>query len=189
MLRKVLLPATLALLLCTGLTAAAQEQVEDLETDAASADVVETLNQTRQELRNANRRISELEQKIGAIEGRITETSDDVYSLSTQVKKLEAASREISPLPDWGFDPYGYIKIDAVYDSTRTSGTSATAFVLPEKPGYSNDSHYTITARQTRFGVNIAGPDFGEQDLDDAIMAYANRARRFGDVNSQSTGS
>lgn len=31
-------------------------------------------------------------------------------------------------------------------------------------------------------------PDFSEQDLDNAIMAYANRARRFGDVNSHTAG-
>ena len=49
-----------------------------------------------------------------------------------------------------------------VYDDTRTSGTSATAFVLPENPTYGSDRHLTMTARQTRLGVNITGPDVGE---------------------------
>jgi len=154
MVKKVTTAAVVVALVFCG-AAAAQEAAEG----PGSEELAQQLEETREALENANRRITELEQKVGGIETDLGETEAE---LSTQIKKIEVQSREVPAGQEWAFDPYGYIKVDMVHDDTQTSGTGATAFVLPETPGNANDRHFTITARQTRLGVNIAGPDVGE---------------------------
>ena len=57
-------------------------------------------------------------------------------------------------------DLYGYIKLDAVYDTQKNAAGDIELFVLPE--GDDKDDEFTMTARQTRFGFNIAGPDIAD---------------------------
>ena len=142
----------------TAVTAISREEL----TDAPVTELADLLNETRGELKNAQRRIGELEQKMGAVEGTMATTNESVHSLSTQFKQIEFKSREVGDQTGVIFKPYGYIKVDMAYDDTRTSGTGATAFVLPETTGFGSDRHFTMTARQTRLGLNIAGPDIGE---------------------------
>jgi len=53
---------------------------------------------------------------------------------------------------------YGYIKADAAWDSSRvTSGN----FVLYADSGGEDDHEFNLTARQTRVGLKIKGPDVG----------------------------
>lgn len=70
-------------------------------------------------------------------------------------------------LPSWGDDakpapfslkPYGYVKLDASYDSQRTSAGDLMFYVLPEVAG-ENDNEFNMTARETRIGLELAGPD------------------------------
>lgn len=56
---------------------------------------------------------------------------------------------------------YGYIKLDAAYDSQATAIGDAAFFVLPQTDG-KNDSEFNMTARQTRLGLNIGGPDVAD---------------------------
>lgn len=166
MIRKAVLLAAVVVVLSAG-AAVAQE-----ETAPAAADAMPTaaqfkamaddLAKTRQELGVANQRIEELGARVGTIQGNVGEATKDVHTLSTQLQQIEVKSREIPEVGGVVFKPYGYIKLDMAHDSTRTTGTGATAFVIPETAGFSNDRHFTITARQTRFGVNITGPDVGE---------------------------
>lgn len=127
----------------------------------SAEELAKRLADTQAQLENANRRLGELERKFGELQGTLGETSKGVDTLEAQLKKIEVKGGAMTTAGGFTFTPYGYIKVDMVYDDTRTSGTSATAFVLPEKPGYGSDRHYTITARQTRLGVNIGGPDIG----------------------------
>jgi len=52
---------------------------------------------------------------------------------------------------------YGYAKLDMVYDSQRTYVGDIMLFVLPE--GDKKDDEFTMTARETRFGFKISGPE------------------------------
>lgn len=154
----------IALMLVCGWAYAAEETTESAATvlDEQMQQLPRLLDETRADLEKANRRISELAQKIGTMGSDMVTTSSDLYELSTQLKQVEQKSREIIAEKGVIFTPYGYIKVDMVYDDTRTSGTSVTAFVQPETAGFGSDRHFTITARETRLGVNIAGPDLGE---------------------------
>lgn len=56
---------------------------------------------------------------------------------------------------------YGYVKADAVYESQVTAPKGDFAFwVLPEVAG-EEDGQTRIGARESRLGLNVAGPDFG----------------------------
>ncbi len=54
---------------------------------------------------------------------------------------------------------YGYVKLDASYDTHKTQGDLA-FFVLPEVDG-EKDNEFNMTARQTRLGLKIGGPELG----------------------------
>jgi hypothetical protein len=52
---------------------------------------------------------------------------------------------------------YGYVKLDAAYDTARADNGDFVKWVLPEGPG-GKDDQFNMTANQTRIGLNIAGP-------------------------------
>lgn len=53
---------------------------------------------------------------------------------------------------------YGYIKLDASYDTQRTTAGNLMFFVLPESAD-GQDDEFNMTARETRLGFNIRVPD------------------------------
>ena len=53
---------------------------------------------------------------------------------------------------------YGYVRGDVAYDTQRTAVGDLAFFVMPEVNG-EKDSQTSFTARQTRFGLKLAGPD------------------------------
>ena len=55
---------------------------------------------------------------------------------------------------------YGYVKLDAAYDTARTSTGNFARWVESEDDRNS-DNQFNITARQTRLGMKITGPDVG----------------------------
>lgn len=56
---------------------------------------------------------------------------------------------------------YGYVKLDAVYDTQKNLAGDIQLFVLPYDRHGEKDEEFTMTARQTRFGFKIAGPPVG----------------------------
>ena len=138
-------------------TAAAAAQVSDDEIKAG-------LEKARAALDNAVRRIEELEARLESLNGNLGAASDGFSSLSAHLEDLEGKSKEAcAPRPGFPlvFQPYGYVKVDVIYDDARTSATDLAAFVLPEKPGFGSDRQFSVTVRQARLGVNILGPDIG----------------------------
>lgn len=55
-------------------------------------------------------------------------------------------------------EPYGFVKLDAAYDSARTDVGDYARWVISEDANDS-DSQTNITANETRFGLNLKGPD------------------------------
>ncbi|MDD2236932.1 MAG: hypothetical protein PHP44_03405 [Kiritimatiellae bacterium] len=53
---------------------------------------------------------------------------------------------------------YGYIKLDAIYDSQKTAVGDLAFFVLPKVDG-EEDSETRLTARQSRLGLKVNGPE------------------------------
>ena len=56
---------------------------------------------------------------------------------------------------------YGYLKLDAAYDTSRTDDGNFAKWVERENTNQ-DDEQFNMTANQSRFGMNITGPDDGE---------------------------
>lgn len=74
---------------------------------------------------------------------------------------VSASAIELT-LKDTGMklDIYGYLRADLAYDSQTTAIGDLAFFVQPEVNG-EKDGQTSFTARQTRFGLKLGGPDFG----------------------------
>jgi len=55
-------------------------------------------------------------------------------------------------------DLYGFIKLDAAYDTSRTDMGNFARWVVSEDEN-DNDDQFNMTARQSRFGLRFDGPD------------------------------
>jgi hypothetical protein len=74
----------------------------------------------------------------------------------------EATTGQVPPAPpsvtsQFALSLYGYVKLDAIYDSQRTEGGEVGFFVRPESPEGDDDALH-ITAKQTRLGLRVAAP-------------------------------
>ncbi len=91
-----------------------------------------------------------------------------VENLEKQMGQLQAgpgtvsAGLEDARKPFWStldIQFYGYIKADAAWDSSRVTTGNYIIFV---DPGGEDDDEFNLTARQTRLGLKIKGPDVGD---------------------------
>jgi len=69
-----------------------------------------------------------------------------------------ARAQTAAPAPSLTIKPYGYIKLDAVYDSSRTSVGDLGFYVLPYNAGQ-KDAELNLSMRDTRIGLNFTGPE------------------------------
>jgi hypothetical protein len=80
---------------------------------------------------------------------------------SKRIEKLavEKAEKKDSPvISNFKFKPYGYIKLDAAYDDSRTNYGNFVLYI-PNESQHKNDNEYNMTAKQTRLGLDIMAPD------------------------------
>lgn len=75
------------------------------------------------------------------------------------VSLVPANAAEISVTSKLDVEVYGYVKLDASYDTQRTSAGDLMFYVLPEKDG--KDNEFNMTAKETRLGLNIRVPEAG----------------------------
>jgi hypothetical protein len=66
-----------------------------------------------------------------------------------------AASKKRPVVSNLNLELYGYVKLDAAHDSARSSVGNFARWVEPDV----DDDQFTMTARQTRLDLKIAGPD------------------------------
>lgn len=96
---------------------------------------------------------AELKERVEKLEGKVEELEKGLPGTTTdQTKK-----------PIWStldFQLYGYLKLDAAYDDSRINNGNYADWVRPENRN-EDDSQFNMTARQSRFGVYITGPDNG----------------------------
>ena len=133
----------------------------------AQQKMAQQLAETQAALQAANRRIDEMGVKLDSVCSQVTGVCTQMETHATamtgvqsQLKEIEQRSRVTEDaVTGLRYKPYGYIKFDMAYDSTRTSGTDAPAFVLSETEGYEDDQHLSMTVRQTRIGMDVFGPE------------------------------
>ena len=81
----------------------------------------------------------------------------------TDLQKIAAMIEEKSTKkkPVWSnldIQLYGRLKVDAAYDSSRTTTGNYVKWVDSESTN-KNDNEFNLTANETRFGINITGPE------------------------------
>lgn len=57
---------------------------------------------------------------------------------------------------------YGYVKLDAAWDSAQVTNGNSAYWVESRATSDSRDDQFNMTVRQTRLGIKLNGPDFGE---------------------------
>lgn len=77
-----------------------------------------------------------------------------------EVKQLKrvASPGKMPVLSSLAVELYGYVKLDASYDTSATAIGEYGRWVQSEATNR-NDNQFSMTARQTRLGMNIYGPD------------------------------
>lgn len=97
------------------------------------------------------------------VDARVGSTMD--AKVATALDERMAASgwkpqgeKKVSWHSQFDINFYGYVKLDAAYDSHRTSHGNFQFWTLPEG-SEANDDEFSLTANQTRFGMDITGPE------------------------------
>ena len=66
----------------------------------------------------------------------------------------------VSVLSKFELKIYGYVKLDASYDTQRRSAGDLMYYVLPEV-NEDKDNEFNMTAKETRLGLDIKAPEVG----------------------------
>jgi len=111
--------------------------------------------------------VEQLKQRIDTLEKELSEVKDLLKQQqrareveSARVEKLEQKVEKSSSnvISSFKFKPYGFIKLDASYDDSRTNYGNF-VFFIPNESTHKDDNEFNITARQTRLGMHIIAPD------------------------------
>ncbi|NQU09516.1 hypothetical protein HQ590_01885 [bacterium] len=108
------------------------------------ADENVTLRQLQQDNAQLRDRLDKLENELAQIRAQLGERVAPVMD-----KKPVRASLEM--------ELYGYVKLDAAYDDSRTSSGNYARWVESEQ--IDQDDQFSMTANQTRLGLRIKGPE------------------------------
>lgn len=125
--------------------------------DATVQDELQTLKKENAELRE---KVRLLEQSVEEIKKLVQREAPAVPTPApappAPVAKKEAPPAKAKP----SVELYGYVKLDASYDTARTDVGDYARWVQPEGAG-GKDDQFNMTANQTRVGINITGPEAG----------------------------
>jgi hypothetical protein len=114
---------------------------------------------------NVTNENAQLRQRVETLEKQVEQLQTTVKPPAAETAPVPAAPApelELGKKPLWStldIQFYGYIKLDAAWDS---SGVFTGDYVLYTREGREGDHEFNMTARQTRLGVKIKGPDAGE---------------------------
>jgi len=95
--------------------------------------------------------------KIGTVLAGVAVAGMAAISVAAVEIKIPAPGAA-SEAPLLTLKVYGYVKLDAAYDTQKTSAGDALFYVLPKVNGES-DNEFNMTARETRLGLELTGPD------------------------------
>ncbi|MHC4622414.1 MAG: DcaP family trimeric outer membrane transporter [Planctomycetota bacterium] len=133
----------------------------------------------RMRVERLERELEELKQMVMQQAGAQQTQTDQTVSTEPELKPEEApeskvyevektaeATQEdtVTKKPVWSeldIQLYGYVKLDAAYDSSRVDTGNFARWVESETTN-KNDDQFNMTANQTRFGLKIKGPHDGE---------------------------
>ncbi len=104
------------------------------------------------------KRVEKLDKELAELKKAVTEQGQATGTLPTKKPILSSLDIQL----------YGYIKLDAAYDTSRTDPGNYVKWVERENTN-KDDDQFNMTANQSRFGMMITGPD-------DGVMKASGRA-------------
>jgi hypothetical protein len=132
-----------------------------------------TIDDVAGRVRLLEERLARIERALGITEASpaseeplpraVQDLKEEVTALRTQVAAVPAPAPAGSPAvtSKWATSLYGYVKLDAIYDTQKTSAGDVAFFVLPEVAGR-KDNEFNMTARETRLGFKLQAPEAGQ---------------------------
>jgi hypothetical protein len=143
--------------------------------DAAAEKSIEELKKENQQLRQ---RTEKLEQEMAELKKMVAEQAKALNEVAEKAAPAETAPPKLSEeelkkiaefakkgekkKPVWSdldIQLYGYIKADAAWDSSQVTTGNYEAYADRNGRG---SSEFNMTANQTRFGLKINGPEYGD---------------------------
>lgn len=155
--------STIIALCFVSLLAPANVQAQDSRLETLQ-NQVEALIERLESLEQRN---VELERKLMEAQMRLEPTVEAVDEIRVKLDEAmipaEAAPQPVDTgkkpvLSTYGAELYGYLKVDAIYNTARMNTGNYAIFVKPDDPDGKEDEFH-LTANQTRFGLNLVGPD------------------------------
>ena len=112
------------------------------------------------EIEQLKGRINQLEKELKELKEMLKQQQQAREEERTKLERLEEKVEKGSShvLSTFKFKPYGFIKLDAAYDDSRTNYGNFVLFI-PNESAHKNDNEFNVTARQTRLGLDIIAPD------------------------------
>lgn len=123
---------------------------------SVSAD--DDIDNIKEENAQLRQRVEKMEQELKEIKKLLSERQ--ITAEPTTPPPVAKVTEKEKPTisTKYPVELYGYIKLDAAYDTARTDNGNFPRWVLSEATN-DNDDEFNITARQSRFGLNFNGPD------------------------------
>lgn len=120
------------------------------------------LSRLQQQVEELQKRLGEQEQRNADLEARLQKQEASVATLAKDVTPVIQAAAKTPEKPavrsKYEMDIYGFIKVDAAYDTDRMDAGNFARWVVSEDEG-GDDDDFSITANQSRLGLNVKGPD------------------------------
>lgn len=103
--------------------------------------------------------IEALERRIAALEAELAELRARAPEPSSPKEAPKDSKKSI--LSTVGVELYGYLKLDAAFDTSRIDVGNYARWVFSESSVRRGDSQFSLTANQTRLGLRFSGPAIG----------------------------
>jgi hypothetical protein len=127
---------------------------------------------TNEELAREN---AELKERVENLESQLTEVLQILKSREAPAEKQPAEpAKEPSTAPSvssrFPMNLYGFIRLDGSYDDSRTNNGEVAFYALSGADNDGNDE-FNFTARGTRLGLRIDGPEYEDIDISGLVEA------------------
>jgi len=145
------------------------KRIERLEKALAAQRAASGGDALAQENAALRRRLARLEAEMGRLRTELAKHRAEAGKPDPEVERLRAIVEAIQSdlrlrdgrravLSKLDLEIYGYIKLDASWDSSEITPGNFALYVNSEQ-GNSNDDEFNMTANQTRLGLKIRGPE------------------------------
>lgn len=124
--------------------------------------------------------VMQMKEEMRALSDVTAKLADDQKKMSRQ--QLPTINDLFQTKRGYDVDLYGYIKFDAIWNDSQIAGIDGVSFwAQPETDRNNNDDEFSMTARQSRIGIDISGPK------DDDIVKTAKVEMDFYGAQTQSS--